>query len=215
MPRLDEVNYLTWHVRMRALLIRSNLWGIVSGKETAPDPKMATSSVVDAFTLRQLKAAAEIALYVDDSQIFSHMEKRPKQPITSWIGDVKAQAHLMKDIGIDLPDLFTIVVLTSGLPLEYDSVVVALDAVKPNELTLDLAISRLLNEEERHLSRKQLDDYKALIKGELDTSDMSETIFLLVELRRRSGGIEVDGTKSRGSRPTPRIMERSPFGDDR
>ncbi|KAF8138781.1 hypothetical protein EV363DRAFT_1154195 [Boletus edulis] len=99
------------------------------------------------------------------------MEKRPKQPITSWIGDVKAQAHLMKDIGIDLPDLFTIVVLTSGLPLEYDSVVVALDAVKPNELTLDLAISRLLNKEERHLSCKQLDDYKALIKGELDTSD--------------------------------------------
>ncbi|KAF8416999.1 hypothetical protein L210DRAFT_3428716, partial [Boletus edulis BED1] len=44
---------------------------------------------------------------------------------------------------------------------------------------------------------------------------VSESIFLLVELRGRSGGIEVDGTKSRGSRPTPRIMERSPFGDDR
>ncbi|KAF8421727.1 hypothetical protein L210DRAFT_3672552 [Boletus edulis BED1] len=44
---------------------------------------------------------------------------------------------------------------------------------------------------------------------------VSESIFLLVKLRRRSGGIEVDGTKSRGSRPTPRIMERSPLGDDR
>ena len=103
---------------------------------------------------------------------FSCMEKHLEQSITSWVGDVKAQAHLMKDIGIELPDLLTIVVLTSGLPHEYDSVVVALDAVKPDELTLELAISQLLNEEERHLSRKQLDDYKVLlIKGESNSSD--------------------------------------------
>ena len=165
MPHLNETNYLTWNICMCALLIRANLWGIVSGKEAAPDPATASTTAVDAFALRQLKAAAEIALYIDDSQIihvqgddpktiwdtlasvhcahglstqlaamrkFSRMEKCLEQSITSWVGNVKAQAHLMKDIGIELPDLLTIVVLTSSLPHEYDSVVVALDAVKPD-----------------------------------------------------------------------------------
>ena len=69
MPRLNEMNYLTWHVRMRALLIRAKLWGIMSGKETAPDPKMASAATVESFASRQLKAAAETTLYVEDSQI--------------------------------------------------------------------------------------------------------------------------------------------------
>ena len=189
---------------MHALLIHANLWSIVSGMETAPNSTASTTEV-EAFTLHQLKATTEIALYVDDSQIihvqgddpkaiwdtlasvhharglstqlaamckFSRMEKRPEQSITLWIGNVKAQVHLMKDIDITLPELLTIVVLTSGLPPKYDSVVITLDAVKPDDLTLELAISCLLNEEERHLSCKQLDDYKAsLIKGESDNSD--------------------------------------------
>ena len=33
---------------------------------------------------------------------FSHMEKCLEQSITSWVSDVKAQAHLMKDIRIKL-----------------------------------------------------------------------------------------------------------------
>ena len=90
----------------------------------------------------------------------------------SWVSDVKAQAHLMKNIGIELPDLLTIIILTFSLPHEYDSVVITLNAVKPNELTLELAISQLLNEEECHLSHKQHDDYKvSLIKGKSDSSN--------------------------------------------
>ena len=100
-------------------------------------------------------------------QKFSCMEKRPDQSISSWIGDIKAQAHLIKDIGITLPDLFVIVVLTSGLPAEFDSVVITLDSIESKSLTLKVAISRLLNEEERHLSHKLMEDYKtSLIKGE-------------------------------------------------
>ena len=100
------------------------------------------------------------------------MKKHLEQSIMSWVGDVKAQVHLMKDIEIKLADLLTIVVLTSSLPHEYNSVIVALDAVKPDELTLELAISQLLNEEECHLSRKQHDDYKvSLIKGKSDSSN--------------------------------------------
>ncbi|KAI9571877.1 hypothetical protein HD554DRAFT_2005872, partial [Boletus coccyginus] len=71
----------------------------------------------------------------------------PKQSIILWVSDVKAQAHLMQDIRIKLPDLLTIVILTFSLPSKYDSIIIAFNAIKLNELTLDLAISRLLNEE--------------------------------------------------------------------
>jgi hypothetical protein len=99
------------------------------------------------------------------------MEKRPEQSITSWIGGMKTQAYLIKDIGIKLPGLFIIVVLTSGLPPDYESIIVALDAVKPDELTLELATSHLLNEEECHLSHRQLYDYKVLlVKNRSDSS---------------------------------------------
>jgi hypothetical protein len=204
MARLNKTNYLIWHVHMCALLICNDLWGVVSGKESPPHLTKASPMKIDNFMSCQLKAATEIVLYVDDSQIihvqgddpqvirdsltsvhrarglstqlaamckFSCMEKRPEQSIISWIGDVKMQAYLIKDIRIKLPDLFIIVVLTSGLPPDYESVIVALDVIKPDELTLELATSRLLNEEEHHLSHRQLDNYKALlVKNGSDSS---------------------------------------------
>ena len=200
MLRLNKMNYLTWHMHMRTLLIHAELWGIMSSKETAPDPKMASATAVESFVSCQLKAATEIMLYVEDSQIphvqsddpkviwdelvcvhcsrglstqlapmrkFSCMEKCPDQSISSWISDIKAQAHLIKDIGITLPDLFVIIVLTSGLPAEFNSIVVTLDSIKSKSLTLKVAIPCLLNEEECHLSHKLMEDYKtSLIKGE-------------------------------------------------
>jgi ribosomal protein L35AE/L33A len=103
---------------------------------------------------------------------FSRMEKHPDQSISSWISDIKAQVHLIKDIGITLSNLFVIVVLTSGLPAKFDSVVVALDSIESKSLTFEVAISRLLNEEEHHLSRKLMEDYKtSLVKGEIDITD--------------------------------------------
>ena len=95
------------------------------------------------------------------------MEKHPNYSVSSWINNIKAQAHLIKDIGITLPDLFVIVVLTSGLPAKFNSVVVALDSIELKSLTLKVVILCLLNEEEHHLSRKLMEDYKtSLIKGE-------------------------------------------------
>ena len=51
------------------LLICNDLWGIVSGKESPPDPSKASPMKIDAYVTHQLKATAKIALYVDDSQI--------------------------------------------------------------------------------------------------------------------------------------------------
>ena len=78
MAHLNKTNYLTWNVHMRVLLIHSDLWGIVSGKEAVPDPRTVASMKVKAYALCQLKAAAEIALYVDDSQIIHVQGDDPK-----------------------------------------------------------------------------------------------------------------------------------------
>ena len=162
-------------------------------------------------TLASIHRACGLSTQLATMRKFSHMEKHPEQSITSWIGNVKAQAHLMKDIDITLPELLTIVVLTSGLPPEYDSIVIALDAVKPNDLTLKLAISHLLNKEECHLSCKQLDDYKAsLIKGESDNSDAA--------FAARSGKANVTcfkcGKKRHYAKECPEEKEHTNFVDE-
>jgi hypothetical protein len=104
---------------------------------------------------------------------FVRMEKKADQSMSSWIGDVRSLAHQMKHVGITLPDIFTIVVLTSGLPSEYEPVVVALDAVDSTKLTLDITIARLLNEEERHLSRKLMAEYRTPTLNEPAADDDS------------------------------------------
>ncbi|KAH0829144.1 hypothetical protein J3R83DRAFT_2636, partial [Lanmaoa asiatica] len=81
-------NYLTWHVHMCALLICTDLWGIVLGRKATPNPSTATLAAIKAFTSRQLKAAAEIALYIEDSQIVHVQSDDPKV-----IWDALASVH--------------------------------------------------------------------------------------------------------------------------
>ena len=97
MPCLNETNYLTWNICMRTLLICANLWGIISGKEAAPNPVAASTTAVDAFALCQLKVAAEIALYVDNSQIIHVQGDNPK---TIW--DTLASVHCAHGLSTQL-----------------------------------------------------------------------------------------------------------------
>ncbi|KAG6328479.1 hypothetical protein ID866_10610 [Astraeus odoratus] len=52
---------------------------------------------------------------------FTCMEKQSDQSMSEWIGEVCSHAFLMQKIGIKLEDIFSIIVLTSGLPSKYDS----------------------------------------------------------------------------------------------
>ncbi|KAG8216692.1 hypothetical protein J3R82DRAFT_6898, partial [Butyriboletus roseoflavus] len=71
-------NYLTWHIQMHALLICSNLWGIMLGIDTMPDPATATPTTVNTFALHKLKATAKITLYINNSQIIHVQGDNPK-----------------------------------------------------------------------------------------------------------------------------------------
>ncbi|KAJ8579316.1 hypothetical protein M405DRAFT_686765, partial [Rhizopogon salebrosus TDB-379] len=131
-PKLNDSNYIGWSTRMKAILIKRGYWSLVSGTELA-----------------KVHGARGLSTQLAAIRKFVRMEKKADQSMSSWIGDVRSLAHQMKRVGVTLPDIFTIVVLTSGLPPVYEPVVVALDAVDSTKLTLDITITRLLNEEER------------------------------------------------------------------
>lgn len=80
---------------------------------------------------------------------FWRMAKRPDQPMTSWIADVRRAARTLDEIDAPIEDEHTILVLTNGLPDAYSQVIVSLDSTPEHELSLEHVIKRLVNEEAR------------------------------------------------------------------
>ena len=66
MPHLNDTNYTSWSSRMRALL---SYWGLISGTETLPAADKADTKKAELFADHQLKACAELIIYVKDSQL--------------------------------------------------------------------------------------------------------------------------------------------------
>jgi hypothetical protein len=76
----------------------------------------------------------------------------------AWIAKVHSHAYKLEEIDVDVPDDDIIMVLTGGLPSEHENFVVTLDSTPPDLFTLDYVISRLLNEESRHVTATPKDD---------------------------------------------------------
>jgi hypothetical protein len=91
------------------------------------------------------------------------------QSMEGWIGEVRSCANRLKAIDVDVSDKDIIVVLTASLPSSYTTVIISLDAVKPQELTLDFVITRLLNEEGRQVISSNVSEVK---KEEPDNAAM-------------------------------------------
>lgn len=83
---------------------------------------------------------------------FLFMTKQPDQSMQSWISQVRGAAHRLEDAEAEASDEDIILVLTQGLPSDYDNFVVSLDATAASNLTLDYVITRLLNEESRQIA---------------------------------------------------------------
>lgn len=67
--------------------------------------------------------------------------------MSAWVGQVKAMAFQLKDIGVDLTDEDQILALTMGLDASYKSFVISLNSAQSELLTLNYIIHYLLNEE--------------------------------------------------------------------
>ena len=80
---------------------------------------------------------------------FLFLTKKLDQSMQSWIANVRDAAHRLQDADAEASDEDIILVLTQGLPPEFDNFVVSLDATAASLHTLDYVITRLLNEEAR------------------------------------------------------------------
>ena len=77
------------------------------------------------------------------------MKKGDNQVMNSWIADMKNTAYHLNAAGVTIIDEDIILTLTAGLLESYPTLIVTLDNLPPNELTLSNVITRLLNEEVR------------------------------------------------------------------
>lgn len=83
---------------------------------------------------------------------FWEMKKKPDQPMSSWIADVRSIIYRLEEIGVIVEAEDQILVLTMGLPRTFENFIVALDSTPPDNLMLDYVIGRLLNEESRQVT---------------------------------------------------------------
>ncbi|EIW62481.1 uncharacterized protein TRAVEDRAFT_93821, partial [Trametes versicolor FP-101664 SS1] len=72
--------------------------------------------------------------------------------IQAWVGEVRSMAFRMEEASISVSEQDKILAITLGLPPSFDGVIISLDATPTEQLTLDVVISRLLNDEVRQMS---------------------------------------------------------------
>jgi hypothetical protein len=75
--KLNEMNYGTWKMLMKALLVRKQLWDVVAGIESNPGGSP-NSKAAKGFRKRQAEACAEIILHVEVSQLSFIADEDPK-----------------------------------------------------------------------------------------------------------------------------------------
>ena len=67
--------------------------------------------------------------------------------MSSWISSVKNAAFHLENAGVSLIDEDVILALTEGQLETYSSLILTLDSISPNDLTLANVVTWLLNEE--------------------------------------------------------------------
>lgn len=107
------------------------------------------------LTLRRVHRAAGFATSLALQRRFVTM-KKGNEPMQAWIGAVKALAFRLEYAGIAVSEQDMILALTVGLPNSYEAVIINFDATPAELLTLDHVIARLLNEETRQDSSREI-----------------------------------------------------------
>src|ERR1700738_1264148 len=75
--KLNDSNWGQWRMFMRALLVKKNVWDVVSGSETLPGGSPNTKAV-RGFRRKQAEAIVEITLHVDTPQLAFIQGNDPK-----------------------------------------------------------------------------------------------------------------------------------------
>ena len=79
---LNGLNYATWKIQCRMVLIRYGVWKIVEGTEVGPEPGRDNQAAINKFNDRRDKALSTIVLAVDPALLY--LLGDPQDPVVVW-----------------------------------------------------------------------------------------------------------------------------------
>ena len=175
--KLNGSNYGVWSMKVKMMLMRDELWGLVDGTEVAP------AELTAVYTRKLAKATATIGLTVDDSFLLMIGDKETPKAMWDALkehfqsdslanelflrrkfyqarmsdGDDDVQGHInslreiqrqLAGINCKISDREFVMVLLGSLPDSWQSLITALES-RADDLTLSFVQQRLLHEESR------------------------------------------------------------------
>lgn len=173
--KLNGSNYQVWKFRMEMLLIKEDIWSVIS--TAAPSP------VTDVWTTKDQRARATIGLLVEDNQLIHirsqttaagvwkalkdyhekstlctkvFLLKRLCRSQLSESGNMEEHLDAMLDVvnrlsglGEDLKENLVVALLLCSLPESYETLIMALETRPDADLTLELVKGKLVDEYRR------------------------------------------------------------------
>lgn len=178
--KLNRFNYFTWKLKMELLLIKEDLWTVITSERDTSTRRAEAN-----WDLRDNKARALIGLSIENNQLVhirnknsalevwnSLREAHSKDTLTNRVslykqiallkmknGD-KIEQHIdlmtelfqrLEDLGEEASEMWKIGMLFASLPKSYATLVTALEARNESDLTWSLVQTKLYDEYQRQV----------------------------------------------------------------
>lgn len=173
-PLLNGGNFVYWKTKLKAVLMRDELWDVVSAEKPTP--------VTDAWTKKNNKAMAYIILSVEDGQLIhiQHTEEAYEAwqallkkyerstfgsrlylrrklygihykngSMSDHIDSIMHVVGLLRGSGKPLDDEEVVAVLLVSLPESYSGLVTALEGRDEKDLSVEYVTGKILDEHQR------------------------------------------------------------------
>jgi transposase InsO family protein len=184
--KLNSTNYQTWKFKLELLLIKEDVWQVVS--EDAPD------TITQAWRTKDCKARATIGLLLEDSQL--HLVRKETTARGMWqalklyhekstlsnkvsllrklcalklteTGNMEDHLAHMEDLidqlsslGETLAEQLTVALFLSSLPESYSTLITALETRPEADLTVHLVKNKLIEEFKRRNESSAATSYR-------------------------------------------------------
>src|SRR5215469_1805526 len=116
-------------------------------------------------SLAKVHRARGLATRLVLRRMFTRVVKEDSESMQAYIGRVQDLAFELESIGVNVTSEDRILSLTSGLDESYDAFVISLDSTPEELLTVDLVVTRMLNEEARRIGREMGNSPYQEVKG--------------------------------------------------
>lgn len=175
--KLDDDNYSSWAVQMKSLLIHSELWGIVSGREIKSEGD--TVEQQTNFDRKDEKALASVLLCIKPSQInhvkhctrklgkcwqlfriqlfkqLLYMKMSESEGIAKHVNNFSDVIEKLNEIQKPVPDEMLVIILLASLSDAYEGFVIVIEA-RDNLPSFGALKNKLLEEGERRKTVEQI-----------------------------------------------------------